>query len=51
MRCLIDVICTIEVECDSLDDLEEVATDHVNAYFPDEMQSWRLDDSFTVVES
>lgn len=54
MKVLVDIVVTAEVVCDTLDDLDATVTDFVNASFPDEIpdgiQSWHLEDSFTVVE-
>lgn len=48
-RYLVDVVATIEVECDTVDDIDDTVRDFVNAYFPDEIVGWRVEDSFTVI--
>ena len=51
MRVLVDIVLTVEIEMETLDEMDEVVTDWVNAYVPDEIQGWHLDDSFTVVDA
>ena len=50
-RYLVDVTCTIEVECGSPDDFDQAVEDALVDGIRDvDIRGWRVDDSFTVIE-